>query len=553
MDESRSHLPLLILLAAAAALFFTGLDCALLEPEEARYAEIPREMLAAGEWVVPRHHGQAYYDKPPLLYWLVMLSYSAFGVHDWAARLVPGSCGVLMVLLAYDWGRRAFGPRAGFLGALVLALMPRFVYLGRFVATDAPLSLCVTAALMGVHLTIRGPSFRWGWWVLGAVTCGFGLLAKGPVVFVLVGLPALALVVLDRRGARPSTPACLAFLGVALLTASPWYIAVMLRDPAFAEYFFWKHHVVRYVAPFDHAKPFLFYLPDLAAGTLPWSLLLLPLAARLWRSRAEFRERRPPTVLFPLLAASWCVAFFSASGSKRVGYVLPALVPLALAIGEQIDHFLRRWETVREPAAWLRALPAVALLLGGGGAAALAAFAYCPPAAGLLVGGVLFGAAVAVLAYRRRIAPRAAFTAAAAVVFAGCLAGINWVLPKYTERFALRTEVRSASAGLPSDTPVVCYPRGADSVSFYLGRDDVLTFGEGQRAALLAYLRDHPDALLFLRDGEPAQWLLHDLKPLTFVEFARRGRTSAGRLRLAAGAGWAYNSAGTPENFAGGD
>jgi 4-amino-4-deoxy-L-arabinose transferase-like glycosyltransferase len=553
MDESRlKYLPL-ILLAAAAALFFTGLDCALLEPEEARYAEIPREMLAAGEWVVPLHHGQPYYDKPPLLYWLVMLSYSAFGVHDWAARLVPGCCGVLMVLLAYGWGRRAFGPRAGFLGALVLALTPRFVYLGRFVATDAPLSLCVTAALAGVHLAIRGPSFRWGWWLLGAVACGLGLLAKGPVVFVLVGVPALALVLLDRRVARPGVLLCLAFLGVALLTASPWYVAVMLRDPDFAEYFFWKHHVVRYVSPFDHAKPFWFYLPDLAAGTLPWSLLLVPLAARLWRSRSDFRERRPPAVLFPLLAAGGCVLFFSASGSKRVGYVLPALVPLALVIGEQIDHFLRRWETIREQAMWLRALPVVALLLGGVGAAALAAFAYSPPAIGIVVGMLLFGAAAGAIAYRRRLTPPAALAACAAVVFTACLAGVGWILPEYAERFALRTEVRTAGADLSPETPVVCYPRGADSVSFYLGRNDVLTFGEGQRAELLAFLRDHPDALLFLRDGEPAQRLLHDLKPLTFVECARRGHTTAGRLRLAAGAGWAYNSAGTPETFAGGD
>src|SRR5215813_675576 len=103
MDETNlkriGWLPMMALIIATSSLFFLRLDTALLEPEEARYAEIPRQMLAAGEWIVPHYHGQPYYDKPPLLYWLVMLGYSAFGVHDSTARLVPGVCGVATVLV----------------------------------------------------------------------------------------------------------------------------------------------------------------------------------------------------------------------------------------------------------------------------------------------------------------------------------------------------------------------------------------------------------------------------------------------------------------------
>ena len=84
----ETHLALAALLGAAAVLFFGGVSYPLLEPEETRYAEIPRQMLAEGRFIVPVLHGQPYYDKPPLLYWLVMASYSLFGVHDWAARLV---------------------------------------------------------------------------------------------------------------------------------------------------------------------------------------------------------------------------------------------------------------------------------------------------------------------------------------------------------------------------------------------------------------------------------------------------------------------------------
>ena len=98
-DRARvlSHPPTLplshtvTLLLAAAALFFGRLNCPLLEPDEARYAEIPRQMLAEGKLLVPVLHGQPYLDKPPLLYWLVMGSYRLFGVHDWSARLVSCS------------------------------------------------------------------------------------------------------------------------------------------------------------------------------------------------------------------------------------------------------------------------------------------------------------------------------------------------------------------------------------------------------------------------------------------------------------------------------
>src|SRR5262249_3960782 len=87
-----SWIDLLLVLTVAVILFLSRMGLPLLEPEEARYAEIPRQMLLADQWFVPTLHGQPYLDKPPLLYWMVMASYKLFGVHDWAARLVPGLC-----------------------------------------------------------------------------------------------------------------------------------------------------------------------------------------------------------------------------------------------------------------------------------------------------------------------------------------------------------------------------------------------------------------------------------------------------------------------------
>ena len=164
----------------------------LLEPQEPRYAEIPRQMLQRRPLSGAGAARQPYLDKPPLLYWLVMGSYAVFGVHDWAARLVPGLAGVLTVLLTYWWGRRVVGERAGLCGALVLCLSAGFVYRQRMLNMDSLLCLWVTAALASAHAAVTtGRLLRLAWWLLSAAACGLGLLTKGPVALVLIVAPLL--------------------------------------------------------------------------------------------------------------------------------------------------------------------------------------------------------------------------------------------------------------------------------------------------------------------------------------------------------------------------
>src|SRR5262249_26036781 len=153
--------------------------------------------------------------KPPLLYWLVMAGYAAFGVHDWAARLVPATAALLVVLVTYLWGRRAAGPRAAVLGALMLCPSARFGYLGRMLAMDGLLCLGVVAALGAGHAALTGARLRRGWWSVSAAACGLAVLTKGPVALVLVAVPLLAYQALDRRACRPSWRPWLAYAALA--------------------------------------------------------------------------------------------------------------------------------------------------------------------------------------------------------------------------------------------------------------------------------------------------------------------------------------------------
>ena len=240
MDGKTPNLLLhgLLLLALGSALLLTRLSCPLREPEETRYAEIPRQMLAEGRFLEPVLHGQPYYQKPPLMYWLVMCTYSIFGVHDWSARLVPALASLATVIVIWLYGRRVMGARTGVAAALVLILSGRFIYLGRMLTIDPLLCLWVTSALATAHLAIRQAPLLRGWWLASALLTGLGLLTKGPVALVLILVPTLLCQALDRRCARPSLLALAAYGLVALVVAGPWFAAMTVMNPDAAGDFF---------------------------------------------------------------------------------------------------------------------------------------------------------------------------------------------------------------------------------------------------------------------------------------------------------------------------
>jgi dolichol-phosphate mannosyltransferase len=514
---------------AAALLCFAHPGAPLQEPEESRYAEIPRQMLAEGRWVVPVLHGQTYPDKPPLLYWLVMGSYQLFGVHDWSARLVPCLAAFLTVLVTWWWGRWSLGPRGALAAGFILCLSARFVYLGRLLTMDSLLCLCVTAALACAHRATAGPRLRWRWWLTAAGCCGLGLLTKGPVALALTLVPLLVLQFLDPRTARPRWPAWAVFLGVACGLAAPWYAAMIAWEPGFAAYFFWRHNVERYVAPFDHAKPVWFHLLGLLPGMLPWVLLLPGLVRFQCRREARHAARRPVALGFFLLTFAWSLLFYSLAGSKRPVYILPAMPPLALALGCYLDVLLGRATAAR-----FRQGVAVERLARNATLTVLFGAAVCVLLAiparlvglttGLVVAAATTAAAMAILCSRRAWQPGTSWALCAAATFVVLLGGVHLLLPGYARKFSLRGELKGqAELCADPDVPVVCYPHRWDSVSFYLRRNDVRVFSSRQREELMALLRSEQGTLLVVKSDESLKTVLRDLPAA--LEFVPRGRT----------------------------
>lgn len=511
----------LLVMAVACLLFFSGLRAPLLEPQEARYAEIPRQMLAQGRWLVPTLHGEDYLDKPPLLYWSVMTMYRLFGPYDWAARLVPGIAGVGCVLATLLWGRRMFGPRGGVCAAAVLCVLPEFVYRCRMLTFDGLLALWTTTALACAWRAVEGSRLRLTWWLLSAVACGFGMLTKGPVAMLLVGVPVGLILFLAPSKARVGLRGWCAFVLFACLVAAPWYAMVMAARPDFATYFFWRHNIVRFVAPFDHAKPFWFYLPQLVIGLAPW-VVLLPLL--LWHLTTRPRRaalRRPAGLGFALLTFGWMLLFFSLAGSKRPVYLVPLLPPLALALGWLVARYSPRFTRGSVPAEWVT----------GGGLCAGTAVALLGISTGVIrieVGLTLIGAALAGLAYMFA-RPRLGWAGSFGLLVGALYLGVLHVLPAYNDQYSIRGELRRQAK---TGQEVVCYPIRYDSASFYLPQNPVRVFEKSRTRDLIAHLEAKPGALLLVKSGPTLERLIEELPPTLRFVGKRSGAIAVGRVEV---------------------
>jgi 4-amino-4-deoxy-L-arabinose transferase-like glycosyltransferase len=346
---------LAILIALPAMLLYPTLDFHLLEPDEGRYAQIPREMITTGDWVVPHLQGKPYLDKPPLLYWLIALSYTLFGVSEESARLIPALAIHATILAVYLLGRRSLGERTAFWGALLLAIAPGFLGMGRLLILDGLLTLFVTLAIFCTYEAIRNPAFDRRWWYIAALAAGLGVLTKGPISLLLLAPPVWVYRRLCAERCEIRKRDIAGFLAVVAAINIPWYVGIFLREPVFLRYFFWEHNVMRFIKPFDHLQPFWYYLPILLGGLMPGTVMLYGFAKHI--ASGEPMQSRTPALGFFLLCGLFCVAFFSASGCKLPTYILPAFPCLLLAFGDYIAR--TKWNTARLPKVGVAAMTAL--------------------------------------------------------------------------------------------------------------------------------------------------------------------------------------------------
>ena len=485
---------LLLVWLLLSALVCNGLRD-LIQPDEGRYAEIPRQMLAAGDWTVPQLNGLPYVEKPPLQYWATAAAYAVFGVHDWVSRLWNLLLGVAGVVAVGVAGQRLFGERAGWYAALILLSAPLYLLVGQVNLLDMGVTFFLTAALLCFVLAQREQATatqRWRWMLLCWTALGLGFLQKGLEALAVPGVALVAYTLLRRDAAlwgRLHLGAGLAVLAVWVL---PWNVLLALRDGRYAEFFLIHEHFTRFLTTeHQRVQPFWYFGAVMVGACLPWTGLMLHSAWAALRSRT--RVSAPGSLRFdvPLALAVWAatvVVFFSLSGSKLVPYIMPCVPPLALLAGRSLA--LREDSgaaaTALRPVWVLSVLLGLALLVAAPVAVALVNNAAMLPvyrgmgpfvtAAGLIV--LCAALSVAVLFRRRAVLGRALLVLSLALHLA-CLVLVTGGNALAAARGAPGAAAQLAGRMQPA-TPFYCVGTYLHVLSFQLQRSCTLVEYTGE-------------------------------------------------------------------------
>jgi len=348
-----------VLLGFCFFLYFLNLSqWDLWNPDEPRYAQVAREMVEEGDWILMHFNGKIYPDKPPLFFWLIVLStYLWQGFSSFSVRFPAALFGTFTVLLTFLLGKNLYSTRTGFFSGLILATSLEFAYLSTRANIDTTLTFFTTASLLcffewyqyhreegGKQKSTKG-LLIYGFYIGMAL----GTLTKGPVGFIIPLLISLIYLLIqkDWKGMRGMKllPGMILFLVIVL----SWYLPAVLKGGRdYLNVTLFKHTIDRYSTGWSHVKPIYYYLYNFPVDFLPW-IFFLPAAMVYGYSREAIGKRRE----FIFLLAWFFVIFlfFSLSKGKRSLYLLPLYPAVSIMIGKlwndfistSMDHFRHGW------------------------------------------------------------------------------------------------------------------------------------------------------------------------------------------------------------------
>jgi len=352
--------------AVAAALLLPWLgSMTLFDVDEPRFAEAARSMNVTGDLLIPYFNGEVRYDKPPLIYWVMMAGYRVFGVNEWGARIGSAVAGIGSCLMVFAIGTAMFGRRAGMVSAIVAATTLLIVIEGRTATADSLLLFTILVMFFGFWRIHTGHR-RIGSYALMYGGLAAGSLTKGPVSLAILVVAMLLYAMLRRDyslGRRPAVAQWLSevwlvarqtrlWLGLlfTLLIVLAWFIpALVATHGGFLTDGFIRHVVHRSFA--SHAMenhggiPVVFYLAVLPVAFFPWFAILPESFRRFLNDRSDPGRRA--------FLLAWAIApflVFSFLTTKLFHYTMPAYPALAIicgwAAGSAFDErktFLAHW------------------------------------------------------------------------------------------------------------------------------------------------------------------------------------------------------------------
>jgi 4-amino-4-deoxy-L-arabinose transferase-like glycosyltransferase len=343
-----------VLLLLSGFMAAVNLGAPLVDPDEPRSATVARLMVERDDWLSPHlpaafHHKYpgdpiegdlfAYWDKPPLFFWLAALGMKILGPSALAARLPAAAGFIATVLLVYGATRRLLGQRASLIAGAALSVAPLAVALAHVARMETLLMALMTAMLLA-SLRLMDDRPKSSVWAIVLYGCGaLGVLTKGPVAVVLPAVAVLATLVVLGRWREIGNLRPFSGIAIVLAVSAPWFVYMHLRYPpgadsaGFTRSFFIGQHLTRATTEVygnRHLPGFL--LACLIGGSLPWSSFL-PGALAWARRKFQGRSQTRSLLLLSVFWATAVVGAFSMSSSQMVHYVLPAVPALAILVG----------------------------------------------------------------------------------------------------------------------------------------------------------------------------------------------------------------------------
>ena len=487
--ERSSKVSMILVLALAAVIYFAGLSgYPLLDPDEGRYAEIPREMLESGDFITPRLNYVKYFEKPPLFYWSVAGSMALFGQEEWAVRIVPALAGFLTILLIMVLGKRFFGTRTGVMAGWVYltSLVP--LILARLPIIDGLFSLFLTATWGAWWLGYAAPAghMKRIWFCTAWACMGLACMTKGIAAIALTGLIIFAFIIVRRDFRTLRAMAWLPGLLIFALIVLPWHLAVSSRNPEFAHFYFVVQHFGRLVSE-EHSRPVWYFLVIFPFGMLFWTALFFPAIINALKraikaiklpTNGDKKANESEGVLFLVIWVLAVVGLFSLSRSKLVPYILPGYPAMALLIAS----YLTNGGLTRSSARWCAGLTAALLLIPipivyyyAQSQDMLPAGALVWPVRAaqiaLLFGSVMLGIA----AFKRKLIP-----AATGLVLVVLLPAMVMIVPTVAKYRKVGGFIKAMPGTLPAQIKVVEWRNYDQGLSFYTHRRTILVDNTGE-------------------------------------------------------------------------
>jgi len=494
-SENKTGFALAVMVLCAVLWFGLLGQRDLFDPDEGRYAGIPAAMVDSGDWLTPRLNDFKYFEKPVLQYWGTAVAFSLFGKSNASARLWTAVLGFSTALFAMLVAFRLYGRRASLYTFLIGISYLMVVVFGHFLTLDMALSAFL---LMGIGSLVIAQAGTPGdiqtrnWMLAGWSALALATLTKGLVAVVLPAASVVVYSLWQRDWSLWKRLHLVKGLILFLLITAPWFIAVSIANPEFAQFFFIHEHFNRYTSDVHSREgPIYYFVPYLLLGVCPWlitSLRSLVSPGFKWLP-GKSGGFNPERFMWTFVVVTFC--FFSLGQSKLPGYILPVLPLIAIIAGGQIAQ-RGRIDADR----WVMLFLGLFFLLGAFNIEQLASdrypveqwSAYAP---WLMACGGLFLISSVIL-FLRKNGDLPAFAAAAALSMGATLmllSGSNSLAESRSSRVIADTITEI----LPPGIPVFTFQSFTEAAVFYLERPVIVVEYEGE---LAMGIRLEPDKFL---------------------------------------------------------